>query len=442
MFLYKIVFMTELIIAEIMLTIHFPKRKGFAYLCPLAFALCYGVALLYPQWTVNSWYASSIMFIIFFVVTILGMMMCFRVKFVNLLFSAVAAYTVQHLSYVLFSLVNVTLLDSKAFITFAYDNDKIVSFDKISGMIAISFVIYVVLYFIVYFVSQNVLKKWIGKNGDLKFKSLSVIGFIVCVLVVDVIISDVFRYATDVSDFMEIFYCILSILLCMCLLCLQMSMIRSKDIEYEMEILSKLYDEQQKHFKIRKETIDLINIKCHDFRHKISEVGFNRGVDDETVQEMKDLISFYDAEISTGNKSLDIILTEKSLLCRKKGIDFTCIADGNALSFIKDSDLYALFGNILDNAIEAVVKIKDKGKRCVNFIVERQQSVIIIKEDNYFLGKIHKNEQGLFDTIKDDDGYHGFGLKSILNVVEKYGGVLSVDTVNDIFQLSIVFFDY
>lgn len=218
-------------------------------------------------------------------------------------------------------------------------------------------------------------------------------------------------------------------------------MIRSKDIEYEMEILSKLYDEQQKHYKIRKETIDLINIKCHDFRHKISEVGFNRGVDGETLQEMKDLISFYDAEISTGNKSLDIILTEKSLLCRKKGIDFTCIADGKLLSFIKDGDLYSLFGNILDNAIEAVSKIKDKGKRCVNFIVEKQQGAIIIKEDNYFLGKIHKNEEGLFDTIKGDDGYHGFGLKSILNVVEKYGGVLSVDTVNDIFQLSIVFFD-
>ena len=43
--LYKIVFMSELLIAEIMLTIYYPKRKGFAYLCPLAFLLCYGCRL-------------------------------------------------------------------------------------------------------------------------------------------------------------------------------------------------------------------------------------------------------------------------------------------------------------------------------------------------------------------------------------------------------------
>lgn len=433
--------MSELLIAEIMLTIYYPKRKGFAYLCPLAFLLCYGTAILYPQQFVNNWFSSSFMFVFFFVVSIAGLVMCYRVRLVNLLFCAVAAYTVQHLSYVVFSLINVTLLDSQAFITLVYENREIFSFSSIGGMLAFSFVLYVIVYFIVYLLSQSILKKWVGKDGDLKFKSLPVIAFIVFALIVDIVISDVFRYAEETSEFMEIFYCLLSILLCLCLLCLQMNMIKSKDIEHEMEVLSTLYDEQQKHYQIRKETIDLINIKCHDFRHKIGVLGSNRGVQDEVLQEMQDLISFYDAKISTGNPSLDIILTEKSLLCSEKRIDFTCIVDGKLLAFIKDSDLYALFGNILDNAIEAVDKIADPTKRCVNFIVEKQQGAIFIREDNYYTGKIVKNGAGLIDTVKADKQYHGFGMKSIQEITQRYGGILQVDTNKDIFQLSIVFFN-
>lgn len=178
-------------------------------------------------------------------------------------------------------------------------------------------------------------KKYVGKNGDLKFKSLTVIAFITFALVVDIVLSDVFRYTDSVSKSIKILYYALNMLLCLALLCLQMSMIKRKDIEQEMAMMSTLYEEQQKHYKIRKETIDLINIKCHDFRHQIREIGTNRSVDKKTIQEMQDLISFYDSEIHTGNKTIDTILTEKSLICHKKKIDFTCIADGKLLSFWK-----------------------------------------------------------------------------------------------------------
>ena len=47
--IYKIIFMTELIIAELMLTFHYPRRKGIIYLAPLAIILCYSCAILYHQ---------------------------------------------------------------------------------------------------------------------------------------------------------------------------------------------------------------------------------------------------------------------------------------------------------------------------------------------------------------------------------------------------------
>jgi len=155
---------------------------------------------------------------------------------------------------------------------------------------------------------------------------------------------------------------------------------------------------------------------------------------------MQQLISFYDAEISTGNKTIDIILTEKSLTCREKNIDFTCIVNGKILDFMKEGDLYALLGNILDNAVEAVDPIKDKTKRCINFVVEEKQNTILIREDNYFIGDSLKMKDGLPITTKGDTSYHGYGLKSIREIVSRYGGVMRVDTSKDIFQLSIVIF--
>lgn len=437
--LYKIIFMSELLIAEIMLAFHYPRRKGFAYLFPLSLLVCYGTAALYPQQFVNDWFSSSIMFLSFFCVTIAALKVCFKVNFVNVLFCAVSAYTVQHVSYLVFSLVNVTLLDSQAFISLAYNSDNI-SLRNISGMMAFSFVLYAAMYFIIYISAQSLLKKYVGRDGNLKFKSVTVVAFITFALVVDIVLSDVFRSAEGMTKFVETLYYVLSLLLCLSLLCLQMNMIKSKDIEQEMEIVSRLYYEQQKHYRIRKETIDLINIKCHDFRHQIRQIGSNRSVDKETLEEMQDIISIYDSEIATGNKTIDTILTEKSLICREKKIEFTCIVDGKLLSFLKDGDIYALFGNILDNAVEAVDKINDTAKRCINLVVEREKGAIIIREDNYYVGTIVKNGEGLIQTQKSDKAYHGYGMKSIREIVNRHDGVLEVTTDDGVFRMSIVFF--
>lgn len=57
--------------------------------------------------------------------------------------------------------------------------------------------------------------------------------------------------------------------------------------------------------------------------------------------------------VHTGNDALDAILSEKGLACEQGGIAFRCMADGAAVGFMAPTDIYSLFGNALDNAIEA-----------------------------------------------------------------------------------------
>ena len=97
-----------------------------------------------------------------------------------------------------------------------------------------------------------------------------------------------------------------------------------------MEIL--LHAEQEQH-RINRETIDIINIKCHDLKHLLSGL---REMDqkperDEAIAEIQQAVQFYDSNIRTGNDTLDLILTQKSFLCYNKKIALECFIDGTCM---------------------------------------------------------------------------------------------------------------
>lgn len=198
--------------------------------------------------------------------------------------------------------------------------------------------------------------------------------------------------------------------------------------------------QSEKQYKISEETIESINIKCHDMKHKIHQiVGDN--LSEETIRELNESITIYDSLIDSGNKTLDVILTEKSLLCDSHKITFTKMVDGHKIDFLSEGDIYALFGNILDNAIEATKRIKNKSKRYINLSIKGNgKGITEIECINYFDVPI-EFENDLPKTIKEDKTNHGFGIKSIKNIVSKYNGNMTINTENNIFRIHIILFD-
>ena len=71
----------------------------------------------------------------------------------------------------------------------------------------------------------------------------------------------------------------------------------------------------------------------------------------------KSIPSFCREEVC--NEALDLVLTEKSILCTEYRIKLSTMVDGSMLNFMKTTDVYALFGNLMDNAIESVIKEED-----------------------------------------------------------------------------------
>ena len=152
---------------------------------------------------------------------------------------------------------------------------------------------------------------------------------------------------------------------------------------------------------------------------------------------MEQDIRSYEAQNKTGNKTLDTLLTAKSLKCQDLGITLTCVADGALLDFFKPTDLSVLFGNALDNAIESVEKISDANKRLIHVSVAREKGFLRIRIENCYEGEI--NFVGGLPSTWKDARYHGYGMKSIRSIVEKYNGSMTVKAENGWFELRILF---
>lgn len=231
---------------------------------------------------------------------------------------------------------------------------------------------------------------------------------------------------------------IYAVLCCLFVLSVQTSIRKKAAAESELKTQRILWEKKKEQYELSKEAIDHINHKCHDLKHQITALrtiaeGEQR---DRFLNQIEESVMIYDASVKTGNEILDVLLTEKSLICERENIVWTCVADGRQLSFLDPIDLYTLFGNALDNAIENVRKLSQSEQRVISLTVFEKPGLSIIQIENYYEGELHFQD-GLPVTSKTDQANHGFGMRSIRNLAEKYGGTISIDTEHSIFLLSI-----
>jgi sensor histidine kinase regulating citrate/malate metabolism len=99
---------------------------------------------------------------------------------------------------------------------------------------------------------------------------------------------------------------------------------------------------------------------------------------------------------------------------------------------------YSLFGNIIDNAIEAIRRVEDPEQKVISLVCATKDGCPVIEETNYYAGTL-VFEGGIPATIKEDRGRHGFGVRSIRYIAEQYGGTLEMHTVDNMFFLTVSF---
>lgn len=245
----------------------------------------------------------------------------------------------------------------------------------------------------------------------------------------------------NVTDSGGLFYIcqIYEMLCCFFLLWVQVKQKKSYQLQHELDIQNYLRYIRHEQLQRSKSDMDLMMHLMHELKHQVSDmlIEENDSVKDELIDKIAENLSIYDEEISSNNEILNTILMERKLFCRANHISFMCVADGEQLNFMNTGDLYLIFRNALDNAIENVCNLADEQRRIIDVKVFAKDALLIIKIENNYEGSVQL-KNGFPIVKKEDRGYRGFGLKTIQSIAEKYEGCLRIKAENGRFSLTII----
>ena len=215
--------------------------------------------------------------------------------------------------------------------------------------------------------------------------------------------------------------------------------IREKLEMIEMNSISQVLRSQYEKYLYQQKSSELISIKYHDLKHQIAALRkeSDQKKKEEWLDSIENEIDSYRMGADTGNSVLDAVIEDKMLSIRKHNIEFTYVVNGRLLEFMHVTDICSIFGNGLDNAIEAEILEQDEDKRIIHLTVAAKRKMVCITMENY-ISHPEKISSDRLETTKSNADYHGYGIKSIRYCADKYHGNLTVGTNGNWFVLNII----
>lgn len=378
-------------------------------------------------WALNILY-WTFMYLCLLLFVIPGLLICFKMNFVNALLVAFTAYLLHHINNILASSITTAIQLYTPIEEDAILNN--VMMYTINGLVlVITYAVFCYFYF-----EQR------KENLKFAYNSTQLVFFGSVVVIFTIVISSVIRIAYYSGDSNVVFLIglISNFSSCLLVMIFFFVFLKRNKLQEELQVEKQILEQSKKQYEISRENIDSLNIKFHDLKYRVNLLTSSGHVTKEDLKDIYDDIDVYDSLVKTGNKALDTALTRNALRCENNHIKFTTIADGSSLSFMSDVDIYVLFNNAISNAIEAAVKLKEE-KRHISLIIKRKGNILSVELENFFDPNSLNMKDGKIETSKEDKDYHGYGLRSMKNIVKKYHGVMKVSAEEDIFRLTMTF---
>lgn len=413
----KISYIVQLLAVCIMIMA--PLRKRRYYLIRVFMLSSIFLAVSYGT---NTWKGVPEMGIWFFiywfsyiVACVLFVWLCMDGTVVQAVYCAICSCAIQHIAFDLYLIMEVL-------------------FDK-------NIVLSVFIYLAVYFLFYHYFMKKIPEQGQVVVGKKALFPMVTIILLVWILslLENSAITGVEAENRYAVIYRIIDGLCCFYVLWGQLNQKENLHLQKELDGINYAWQQQKHQYKVSSETIDSINRKCHDLKKQIHALRYVADEEEKAayLKELENDIMIYDAALDTGNKALNTVLMEKGLICKDNQIEWSCMADGSRLGFMKLEDIYAIFGNAIDNAIAAVMNLEDSQKRVISVKTISQNDILVIQIQNYYEGEIHF-ESHLPVTTQKDRKNHGYGIKSIQHTTEKYNGTMTVQTADNIFTLQVL----
>lgn len=140
--------------------------------------------------------------------------------------------------------------------------------------------------------------------------------------------------------------------------------------------------------------------------------------------------------VDTGNSALDALLSAKQSLAVQKGIAFHIDISIGQQFVLSPEDACIVFGNALDNAIEACERLPAEAEKRIDLVLKQDAHSVFCKITN----TAPPRADSTFATSKADKANHGFGLNNIRAVLDRYDCMPVIAQTGTTFSLSFILF--
>lgn len=184
---------------------------------------------------------------------------------------------------------------------------------------------------------------------------------------------------------------------------------------------------------------EMMRVWRHDFHNYLEVLQIHLEKQDyeqlkkyigETKQDFQYALSLY----ATGNSSVDAIIASKLLIANSHKIDVRISINPIPSLPVSETQMCVLLGNLLDNAIEACLKIGDSKKRYVNIHIGSKKGMLVVKIENSANGNYNDHF-----TSSKPTGDHGYGLARAKQIVGSAGGTFRIEHSEDEFAVVLLF---
>lgn len=210
--------------------------------------------------------------------------------------------------------------------------------------------------------------------------------------------------------------------------------------KYEKQFLEEEVQMYARRFETMQQSRDKLRALRHDLLHHLQMLQHfaltgNTEQLVDYIGRMNEQIEIATRGVNTGNDAVDAILDFMIEKAKREGAAITVKSSIPKEEFISIYDINILLSNLLDNAIEGVKGCSDKE---IHLNIKTEQGLLCICVENQYDGILYQ-EENRYLTRKNEDG-HGIGLQNVSDIVDKYHGIMKIETENHIFKVNLILY--
>lgn len=281
----------------------------------------------------------------------------------------------------------------------------------------------------VYGISYLLLIRKIERRGlvlinDRKMVAMSVV---IVFMVIGFDVANKFLYMVGFPLLIVIFYKGIHGGVCALTMLTEYELLYAHSLQSEIALSEQMMVDQERQWRLSKETVNAINAKTHAVRHHVlrllanSDANIDRGL----LQDVSHELDVYDTSMHTGNEALDVILTSKLLIAEHARITLSCIANGILLREVSPTDLHELAGTALDCALAATNDVDDQERRAVKCDIRERAGMVVFHVEGY--------------CRPGAEVFPPRDLAAMQSALSRYDGVMTTSVHDDLYKLNVMF---